>query len=262
MLDVQQRPQNARSLQEFNLSELEFASVPLSVSGDIDGLTIVTTPGVTVSGRVVYQGGTPPQQSNNLQVTATPSSGGSSPLTMLVAARALGGGRVNAEGAFELRGIGGPSVIRLQGVPTGWALKSVVIEGTDVTDKAFDFKPGNNISGAIVTLTNRITEVTGSVRDTRGQPVADYVIVVFPEDNKLWGALSRYVQTSRPNQNGTFTIKALPPGRYVAAVVSSLENGTQNDPAVLEQLRAGAETFSLAEGQTLNLNVEMAARQP
>jgi len=260
MLDVQQRPQNARNIQEVNLSELEFASVPLSVSGDIDGLTIVTTPGVTVSGRVVYQGGTPSQQSNNMQVTATPSTGGSSPLTMLVAARALGGGRVNADGAFELRGIAGPSVIRVQGAPSGWALKSVVIEGTDVTDKAFEFKPGNNISGAIITLTNRVTELSGSVRDGRGQPVADYVVVVFPEDNKLWGALSRYVQTSRPNQNGTFTIKALPPGRYVAAVVPSLENGTQNDPALLEQLRMGAETFSLADGQTLNLNLKMAAR--
>ena len=57
VLDVQQRPQNIRSLQDINLSQLEFASMPVSVSGgDIDNLTIVTTPGVTVSGRVAYQG--------------------------------------------------------------------------------------------------------------------------------------------------------------------------------------------------------------
>ena len=40
VLDVQQRPQNIRNLQDINLSQLEFASMPLSVSGgDIDNLT-------------------------------------------------------------------------------------------------------------------------------------------------------------------------------------------------------------------------------
>jgi hypothetical protein len=112
----------------------------------------------------------------------------------------------------------------------------------------------------VITLTDRLSEITGSVRDARGQPVADYVLVAFPEDAKLWGAQSRYVQTTRPNQNGTFTIKGLPPGRYLAAVVPSLENGLQNDPAVLEQLRPRARSFSLTEGQTLTLNLEMPAQ--
>ena len=114
------------------------------------------------------------------------------------------------------------------------------------------------MTGLVITMTDRLTELTGAVRDSRGQPVTDYVLVAFAEDTKLWGAQSRYVQTTRPNQNGTFSIKGLPPGRYLAAVVPALENGMQNDPAVLEQLRSRARNFSLAEGQTLNLNLEMA----
>jgi hypothetical protein len=86
--------------------------------------------------------------------------------------------------------------------------------------------------------------------------------VAFAEDTKLWGAQSRFVQTARPNQNGAFTIKGLPPGRYMAAVVPALENGMQNDPDVLEQLRIGAQNFSLTEGQTLNLNLTMGLPQP
>ena len=100
----------------------------------------------------------------------------------------------------------------------------------------------------------------GAARDARGQAVADYVLVVFPEDAKLWGPQSRFVQTTRPNQNGTFSIKGLPPGRYLAAVVPALENGLQNDPAVLEQLRPRARGFSLTEGQMLNLNLDIAAQ--
>ena len=53
-LDVQQRP---RDLQSVAGGQLEFASIPLSVSGDdIIGLTILTTPGIAVSGRVVFEG--------------------------------------------------------------------------------------------------------------------------------------------------------------------------------------------------------------
>ena len=259
ILDVQQRPQNVRNLQEINLAQLEFASIPVAVSGgDIDNLTIVTTPGVTVAGRVVYQGQGAPKP--GLQITAVPPSGGPSPIGMLLNAKALGGGRVAQDGTFELRGIAGPQMIRVQGVPAGWALKSVTLNDVDITDAAFDFKSGNNVSGLVVTLTDRLTELTGAVRDGRGQPLSDYVLVVFAEDTKLWGAQSRHVQTTRPNQNGTFSIKGLPPGRYLAAVVPALENGLQNDPAVLEQLRPRARVFSLADGQMLNLNLEMAAQ--
>jgi hypothetical protein len=234
--------------------------MPLAVSGDIDNLTVVTTPGVTMSGRVVFQGQTAPQ--SNMQVVANPLAGAASPVAMMMAARALGGGRVNQDGTFELRGLAGPRLIRVQGVPSGWALKSVTVEGNEVTDTPFEFKPGTSVSGVVITMTNRLTEVTGGVRDSRGQPVADYVLVAFAEDTKLWGAQSRVVQTARPNQNGAFTIKGLPPGRYMAAVVAALENGMQNDPAVLEQLRIGAQNFSLTEGQTLNLNLTMGPPQP
>jgi hypothetical protein len=255
VLDVQQRPRNVRNFQDMAVAPLEFASMPLSVSGDIDNLTIITTPGVTVSGRVDYQGQTPPKA--NLQINTVAPSGASSSAILQIAARALGRGRVNQDGTFELRGVAGPLLVRPQGVPAGWTLKSVTIEGADVTDTPFDFRPGHNITGVVITLTNRLTEIAGTVRDARGQAMTDYVLVAFAEDNKLWQAPSRYVQTARPNQNGAFTIKGLPPGRYLAVAVPALENGMQNDPAVLDGLRLGAQNFSLAEGQTLNLNLQM-----
>jgi hypothetical protein len=259
VLDVQQRPQNIRNAQDINLSQLEFASMPLSVSGgDIDNLTVMTTPGVTVSGRVAYQGQGAPKPT--LQVTAAPPSGGAAPIGQLINARALGGGRVNQDGTFELRGLAGLQMIRVQSLPVGWGLKSITLDGADITDTPYEFKPGNNVTGLVITLTDQLSEITGSVRDSRGEPVADYVLVAFPENTKLWGAQSRFVQTTRPNQNGAFSIKGLPPGRYLAAVVPALENGLQNDPAVLEQLRPRARSFSLAEGQTLSLNLEMPAQ--
>ena len=136
-------------------------------------------------------------------------------------------------------------------------MKSISLGGADITDAPFDFKPGADLTELVVTLTDRITEISGTVHDSRGQPVADYVLVVFPEDARLWGAQSRYVATTRPNQNGAFSVKGLPPARYLAAVLPSLENGMENDAGVLQQLRSRAESLTLAEGQTLNLNLAM-----
>jgi hypothetical protein len=255
-LDVQQRPQNLRNLQNLNLSQLEFASVPIVVSGDIDNLMIVTTPGITVSGRVSYDSQTRPKAS--MQVVAI-SPAGASPI-MAMAGRALGSGQVNQDGTFELRGIAGAQIIRVNGIPAGWALKSVEMNGADITDAAFDFPSGNNLAGLVVTLTDRISEISGTVRDSRGQPVGDYVLVVFPEESRLWTGQSRQIATTRPNQNASFSIKGLPPGRYFGVAVPSLENGAQYDTGLLEQLRLRAQAFSLTEGQTLNLNLQMTAQ--
>jgi hypothetical protein len=73
-LDVQQRPRNLQSL---GTTQLEFASIPISVSGgDISGLTVVTTTGVSVSGRVVLEGlKTQGVSLRGIQVGATSPSG-------------------------------------------------------------------------------------------------------------------------------------------------------------------------------------------
>ena len=258
VLDVQQRPRDIQNLENLNLSSLEFASMPISVSGDIDDLAIVTTSGVTLSGRVVVPESTPAKPSlRGIQVTATSPSDRPGP--MAVAARALGSGRVDDAGAFELHGLAGPQFIRASGLPAGWGVKTILLDGADITDGPFDFRPGANLSALIVTLTNRLTEIAGSVHDVRGQPLTDYVLIVFAEDSTRWGPQSRYVATARPDQNGSFSIKGLPPARYLAAVVPSLETGRQNDVTLLEQLRGGAQSFALAEGQTLTLNLEMSA---
>ena len=253
ILEVQQRPNRQQNVQQA-LTQLEFASVPVNVAGDIDNFMVVTTAGTSMSGRVVYEGAQNPPRAG-MQVMAV--GGDGTPSLRGIAGRALGVGRVSGDNTFQLQGLYGPQMIRVQGVPAGWALKSITVNGLDVTDTPFDFKSAGTITGAIVTLTNRLSEITGQVRDARGQPMADYVLVVFPDDPKLWAAPSRHVQSTRPNQNGTFSVKGLPAGRYLAAAIPSLENGLQNDPTVLAGLRGIAEPFAIGDGEAVNLNLTM-----
>jgi hypothetical protein len=251
-LDVQQRP---RDLQSVTGGQLEFASIPLSVSGeDIKGLTIITTPGISVAGRVTFDGQKSQSASpRGMQVMAAPISGQAS--IMGIAGRALGGGRVADDGAFELRGVLGHQILRVAGAPSGWTLKTVTLNGQDITDTGFEFKPGNNITGVVVTLSDKSTDLSGTVRNARGDLSTDYVLVVFPPDPKLWNGQSRYIRTARPNQDGAFSLKGLPPGQYLAVAVDSLENGAQYNPELLQQLRQTAKAFSLSEGQQLTLEL-------
>ena len=43
----------------------------------------------------------------------------------------------------------------------------------------------------LVTLTDRVQEITGTVQDALGRPTSDYTIILFPADNRYWVPQSR-----------------------------------------------------------------------
>jgi hypothetical protein len=118
-------------------------------------------------------------------------------------------------------------------------------------------KGNTAITDVEVILTAQSTTVIGAVTDAAGKPVLDYVALLFAEDSDKWGTMSRYLTLARPDQQGGFVIKQLPPGRYLAAALPYLEDGDQSNPELLERLRGLATPFTLAEGglQRLQLKV-------
>jgi hypothetical protein len=108
-----------------------------------------------------------------------------------------------------------------------------------------------------VVLTMRTTTVSGQVADSKGLPAKDYAVVVFPDDSARWVPMSRYIRTERPDQQGRFLVKGLPPGRYLAAAVDSIENGQESDPEFLEQLRGVSTPFDLNEDDQKSLALKL-----
>ena len=249
-LEVHYRPGPMRGdPQNTNAAQAEFASMRIHVGGDMDNLVVVTNPGITLSGRIVFAGANAHTASpRGMQLRAVGSSGAS-----------MGTGQVNVDRTFGLQGVAGRQLILVSGVPNGWTLKSIVVNGIDITDAGFDFEAGASVNDAVVTLTDRVSQLTGSVRTARGEPEADYVLVVFPEDARLWASHSRYVAVARPDQNGTFDVKGLPAARYMAAAVPAVDP-TIDQATWFAQLRSKAQSFVLADGQQLIINFEMAAR--
>ena len=234
--------------------EGELAKMDLAVGAeDVTSLTMVTAPGAVASGGVATDTGEPfdfpPQQ---LQIGAravsldAPGPGGG------------GTGRVSANWTFELRGLTDARLFRV-GAPQGWALKSVHLNGQDITDVPTEFPPGQSVAGMQIVLTKKVTALSGLVSDARGKPLLDATVVVFPANDKLWMFQSRFIKAARPDQEGTYRMTGLPPSEdYLVVAVQGLEDGQAGDPEFLATVKDAATKFTLADGETKAVDIKLA----
>jgi hypothetical protein len=231
----------------------ESGSLPLTLAGeDISNLMITTTKGITASGRIVFEGGTPPSF-NSMRVTSMPAD-------LEGPAAGFGGAAVKDDGTFELKGQTGLRMIRAA-APPGWTLKSVKSNGADVTDSGVEFKPGENISGLEIEITSRATSVGGAVTAADGSALKDYTVVVFSESPELWRApMTRWVAGTRPDQDGRFKLQNLPAGRYYGIAVDYIPQGEWGDPELLERLKTHAKRFTLGDGASEVLDLKLVER--
>ncbi len=234
----------------------EFARMDLTVGrDDIDGVTLVMAPAGYLSGAVVTDSGTP-LPSSGVQVITRPAS----PEAMPIGPGGGGpAGRVSPEGYFEVGNITEPRLIRVT-APQGWALKTVLLNNQDITDVPLDVPPGQHVTGVKVVMTQKLSTVTGTVTDAGKQPVLDATVVLFPVDPALRGYLSRFIRAARPNQQGTFSITATPPGEYLAVAVQALEDGQSSDPEFLASIESLAMRVTVEEGESKTVNLELKGR--
>ena len=234
--------------------ESETGMLPLTVGAeDIANVVIMTSKGATATGQVTFDGATKPANTPTLRISAAP-------VLMEGPMMGPGGGPsgVNADGSFTLRGLSGLRIVRAAPLPPGWMLKEVRVNGADVTDSGIDFKAGETVAGLEVVLTSKVTQVTGAVRTPSGTEVKDYTMVVFSDDPQRWTLpINRHVAGVRPDQDGRFQVRNLPPGRYYAAAAEYLAQGEWGDPEVLDRLKARATSFTLKDGETKTLDLTM-----
>jgi uncharacterized protein (DUF2141 family) len=228
------------------------ASQPLSVGGgDLANVFVLLSPGGSLSGTVAFQSTQTPVPGDLTQVrVGAPSIDQSDPGPNPNA-------RVNADGTFTLEGVSaGPHLIRPNGGAAlrGWALKSVTIDGRDITDTPIEVKSGQPIANLTLTFTDRLTEIDGAVADEQGIPVTEFTVLAFSTDASTWRAQSRQIMTARPDQTGMFKIRGLPAGEYYLATVDPAEQGEWFEPAYLDQHRAGATRVTLSDGDVKTQN--------
>jgi hypothetical protein len=221
---------------------VHYASQLLSVAGgDLTGVTVILSAGATISGTVAFEGGQAPPDLTQIRIA--------SPATDGITFGPNPNARVDRDGNFTIGGIPpGPHWIRPSGGLRGWALKSVVVEGREMVDTPIDLRSGQTLSDLKVTFTNKLSIVNGTLTDERGTAITDFTVLAFPVDGSLWRPQARQIMTARPDQNGQFQIRGLPPGEYYLTTIDPSEQGEWFEPAFLEEHRRGASRISLGDG--------------
>jgi len=210
----------------------------------------VTSKGATASGRISFEGGTPPP-ATGIRISAMPAE-------MEGPVMAGGAATAKEDGSFQLRGLSGRRLVRVGNLPPGWILKAVRLNGDDVTDGGVDFKAGQDVSGLEIVASNKQTDISGGVTASKGPPIKDYTVVVLADDSQLWSLpMTRWVSGTRPDQEGRFRIRNMPPGTYNIIAVDYVEAGAWGDPELLERLKARARRVTLSEGGTERLDLKL-----
>lgn len=232
----------------------EFASREVVVAGsDVAGVALMLSKGVTARGRIRFDTGDPPQELRPAQVFVMPMLLDS----QMASVSEMGmraGPVVRDDWTFELQGLTGRGFIRA-GTLSDWQMKRIRREDVDVTDTPLAFV--TDIDGLEIELTHRLTTVSGRVSNHDGSVALDATVIAFAEDPQKWGPHSRFIQSARPDQQGRFTMRGLPPGAYRAIAVGYLEPGEEQDPDVLEAWRQIGTGFMLSEGETHALDLKL-----
>jgi protocatechuate 3,4-dioxygenase beta subunit len=235
------------------LAESEFAAAHVTVgAGDAEPVLLRTARGSVMEGRIITDSPVPDDPYGRMQIDADPvdpdlSSGGLSPDSPR-----------GADGRFRVAELTGPRRIVVSGLPDGWYLKAVTINGSEVTDQVIDFGVGTPTTvAAEVVISAEGGSIAGRVTTDRSAAVGRSRVIVFPEDREKWFERSRFVKVVQASQNGSFRAASLPPGDYHVAAITNLAGSDELTETDFEGLLSRATRVTLDEGEDRRVDIPL-----
>ena len=239
--------------------EEESASVPITAAGqDIADLVITTSPGITISGQVIFEGAAPAEKTFRVNAMS-PDPGAPGPMRIFDNTQ----GVIDEKGRFQLRGLSGRLMFTVfpsapMAGPLPWFVKSVTFNGENITDVPLDVAGVTDGSTLQIVMTDKQTTLSGAVRNTRGQPVIDYTVVDFSiaaAGGRQCPGVTR--ASCAPINKADSRREAFRRETILAAAVESLEVGGHWDPAFRKQVEPAAKQFRLTEGQAATIDLTL-----
>ena len=227
-----------------------WANVPITVSGEaIPDLTVKVSTGFRISGKVVFESAAskqpPPLPLQSTTFQLIPADGHQ--IGYVGALR----GRSDNDGTFMTYEVPpGRYIMRYTGAWAGWALKSILYQGRDVSVAPLDL--AGDVSGVQIVLTDKPIELSGFVRDESGKIDPKAAVLIFPVDRNEWttyGEAPRRLGLTRASSTGEFRFRGIPGGQYLIAAVPDGQAGDWQNPSNLELLSRIAVPLSLTDGE-------------
>ncbi len=205
--------------------------MPIEVSGaDIDNVALTLTPGITIRGRVRIEGDSPVDEkiAARIGLLLQPAEGGS------LMAALVGGisiARPLTDGTFTMNRITpGEYKLVVMEMPPNMFIKDARLGRLDVLESV---SISDRVDGSLdVTLSTSSGELSGTVMDKSGRPVAGNPTVVLVPD-RLRERTDLY-KTTDTSSDGHFTIHGITPGNYRIFAWEDIEPFSYFDPEVLK----------------------------
>ena len=229
----------------------EMANVPLSVNADLENIAVMTSPGVTITGQVVFEQGPPlsiPQPMRVIAQNADPEVN----MGMINPQPAV----VTPDLTFTMKGMMGEFLLRAGA--QGHYLKAVMMGAEDITDTPREFKNGDKVT---LVLTPRASTLEGTVTDALGKPTTDASVIFFSEDKASWRLNSSKMRRSAVDPTGHYRLAGLMPGRYfIAAVPRDRMNGLTpgTDATFFEQMSKDSTAVVIGEDEQRQVDLKVA----
>jgi hypothetical protein len=241
-----------------SVEQPEMASQPLTIESDVENLLVTTSPGASIKGQIVFEQGPPSPMPKEIRVSAQAGSlddGGSLPTPQPVL--------VTPQLTFTLQGLMGEYVLRTSGFPSPLpsgagatqVVKSVVVNGEDVTDVPHEFKTSDRVT---ITMTGKVSSVEGTVTNSKGEPAAMTGVLLFSEDKTSWRYNSIRLRRSSTDAQGQFRMQGLMPGRYYIVTLGRDQMMMPGDTGFFEELSKVATTIVLNEDEQRKVDLRAA----
>jgi hypothetical protein len=236
--------ENVLSAVRWGDSGQEYASMPLTIGADIDGLVLQLRRAVTIRGRVAFEG-PPPAAFESLKLRAIP--------VMATPERGAITVQLEADGSFAIDNQFGALLLRTTGLP-GWHLKSVSYDGRDITDVPTEFMSSSpNVE---MLLTRNSATVTGIVRTAQGAGT-DAAVLIFGRDRSRWDGRLTTTRVGNADGQGRYRLEGLRAGHYLAIALSAEDvNVDEPLPAYFELLAGLATPLEVNDGASIALDLK------
>lgn len=225
------------------------ARVPVDVgSGNVENVSIVISPALTLSGRVIAEGQTAPASFSGMQVS------------LRVREPGIFGGppsaRVQPDGSYSFTGVSPDEYdLTVSGLPEGYYLKAVLANGQNVLFSGFDLARAPARSVDLV-LAPGAGQVSGVVLNNKQEPESGATVVLIPQEQER-KALAQFYGIASTDGSGRFMLRNLNPGQYKAYGWSEVESGAWYDPDFLRPVENEGESVNIREGAREDVKVRM-----
>jgi hypothetical protein len=235
-------------------SQLAFALAGVDVSNrDVTGVVLEIYPTVRVNGTVLVNGAPPGQVPVRISLLVDGPNARGGVYAGLSQRAVLADGQT---GAFMIPAVqaGHFHAIAGAGLPPDYYVADIRQGGVSVFDSGFDVGKESPSPIQIVVNSGART-VEGTVRDSRGKPVAGATAVLVPPKERRHNRVPYY--TAKSDASGRFKIQGVAPGNYTLFSWANMPDGAYfNDRFVTRNEEAGRRV-SLTQNSVTGMDITL-----